>query len=236
MTSKNKSALVVIGSFLAIAGVFAYIYLKRKKAFKEKQDQLDSTKEDTTTTPDTTPKTNTGGGSGGGASAKPLNFEETKKFQDWLDGKSIKWVGATNNGLTNGTFLKKDVSKGYGNFGVSTAKAWKVYGADYLKATVPASAWTSGFKAGEKLYLKAGGGNNVAYAYNYPSTDKRYLVGSITRSGADSIGNFLLNANTKGWMKVKASVETYDKNEQGVRIKVWKDVYLEAKYFTNVAP
>lgn len=49
---------------------------------------------------------------------------EIKAFQDWLDINQPTWL--------NGSTLKK--GKGYGTFGPSTTKAWKVYGSSYTKA------------------------------------------------------------------------------------------------------
>lgn len=67
------------------------------------------------------------------------NPEETKAFQDWLDNvKKIKWVGASDTDLTNGSFLNKGF--GYGNFGVSTTKANSRYGAEYQASLNPIPA------------------------------------------------------------------------------------------------
>jgi len=57
------------------------------------------------------------------------NSGQVKAFQDWLDAKGLKWVGATNAALTNGKALKK--GGGYGTFGPSTTKAYAVYGAEW---------------------------------------------------------------------------------------------------------
>ncbi len=57
------------------------------------------------------------------------NTAEVKAFQDWLDAKGLKWVGATNAALTNGKALKR--GSGYGTFGPSTTKAYAVYGAEW---------------------------------------------------------------------------------------------------------
>jgi len=53
-----------------------------------------------------------------------------KAFQDWLDAKGIKWVGATDAELNNGKLLNK--GSGYGTFGPSTVKAWDKYGDSFV--------------------------------------------------------------------------------------------------------
>lgn len=68
------------------------------------------------------------------------NPTEVRAFQDWLDAKGLKWVGATNSTRTNGSALNKGV--GYGTFGPSTTAAYNVYGAEW-EATRTASATPS---------------------------------------------------------------------------------------------
>lgn len=63
-----------------------------------------------------------------------LNFDskntaQIKAFQNWMDVKHPNWVGATNADLSNGKSLNK--GSGYGNYGTSTQKANKRYGAEF---------------------------------------------------------------------------------------------------------
>lgn len=64
------------------------------------------------------------------ASLIKTNVARIKAFQDWLDAKAIKWVGATNKELNNGKLLNK--GSGYGTFGPSTVKAWGKYGDSFV--------------------------------------------------------------------------------------------------------
>jgi hypothetical protein len=63
-----------------------------------------------------------------------LNFDskntaQIKAFQNWMDIKHPNWVGANNADLSNGKNLNK--GSGYGNYGPSTQKANKRYGAEF---------------------------------------------------------------------------------------------------------
>jgi hypothetical protein len=63
-----------------------------------------------------------------------LNFDskntaQIKAFQNWMDIKHPNWVGANNADLSNGKNLNK--GSGYGNYGTSTQKANKRYGAEF---------------------------------------------------------------------------------------------------------
>jgi hypothetical protein len=57
------------------------------------------------------------------ANGKPQTKDETKQFQNWLDGKYPTWL---NGGKLNGGY-------GYGNFGTATTKAWTTYGSEFAK-------------------------------------------------------------------------------------------------------
>ena len=57
------------------------------------------------------------------------SVEEKQTFQNWMDLKHPKWVKATNSTLSNGKNLNK--GGGYGTFGTSTSKAWKLYGDEF---------------------------------------------------------------------------------------------------------
>ncbi len=243
MTPKGKKTAIVITSLLAIGSVVGYFVWKHRKNKKEEEAQAtDQTSAQDTTTASTTPSTDTTKspkvivktptqvvGSGNGTLSSP---SEIQKFQDWLDAKGLRWVGATNSILTNGKPLKK--GGGYGNFGSSTQKAWAIYGAEYLKLTTPKQTVTgSGFKKGEKLYPRLSFDN----AYNYPSKDKKNIVGKVLRNGGNPSAIMLGDSNTKGWIKAKAVVTGYTFNQATKSYDTTlKEVYLEAKNYTNVAP
>ncbi len=246
MTPKGKKTAIVITSLLAIGSVVGYFVWKHRKNKKlkeeeeeslrlevEKQKQADDLKNTSTNTinpPKVIVKTPTQVvGSGNGMPSSP---SEIQKFQDWLDAKGLGWVGATNSTLTNGNPLKK--GGGYGNFGSSTQKAWAVYGAEYLKLSAPTQTVTgSGFKKGEKLYPRLGFDN----AYSYPSKDKRYIVGKVLRNGGNASAIMLGDSSVKGWIKAKAVVTGYKFNQATKSYdSELKDVYLESKNYTNVAP
>ena len=252
MKPKGKSTAIVVVSFLAIAGVLTFLYFKYKKPSKDKTD--DNAESEANATPDASPNTNTGGGSGGGAKINPLTVEETKKFQDWLDSKGYKWVGANNNALTNGSLLNK--GKGYGNFGVSTSKAWSLYGSDFVKATgvtpapIPKTTPTaSPYKKNELLWFKSNNNAVVTYAYSQPSEDKAFLVGFINRLDGASywktrvgdktqkvVGSFIVDSPTKGWIYVDAYVTKYTTDAFGYRIKELTKVFIKNTDVTNVRP
>lgn len=237
MTLKGKKTAIVITSLLVIGSVIGYFVWKHRKNKKEEEleDTQSTEKTDLQTTPNTTtpkvvvktPTQVVGSGSG-----MPSSPSEIKKFQDWLDTKGLGWVGATNSTLTNGKPLKK--GGGYGNSGSSTQKAWAVYGAEYLKLSAPVQTVTaSGFKKGEKLYPRLSFDN----AYNYPSKDKKNIVGKVLRNGGNPSAIMLGDSNTKGWIKAKAVVTGYTFNQATKSYDTaLKEVYLEAKNYTNVAP
>lgn len=243
MTPKGKKTAIVITSLFAIGSVIGYFVWKHKKNKKE-EEELQSTDQtpsqgttnstppstDTTKPPKVIVKTPTqvvGSGSG-----MPSSPSEIQKFQDWLDAKGLRWVGATNSTLTNGKPLKK--GGGYGNSGSSTQKAWAIYGAEYLKLTTPTQTVTgSGFKKGEKLYPRLGFDN----AYNYPLKDKKNIVGKVLRNGGNPSAIMLGDSSVKGWIKAKAVVTGYKFNQATKSYdSELKDVYLESKNYTNVAP
>jgi hypothetical protein len=58
-------------------------------------------------------------------SVSGVDSNDVKQFQDWLDKRGIKFVGATNAKRDNGKALNK--GKGYGNFGPSTTAAYAFY-------------------------------------------------------------------------------------------------------------
>lgn len=55
--------------------------------------------------------------------------KKTKSFQDWMDINHPNWVGCTDSKCSNGKNLNK--GKGYGAFGPSTNKVWKLYDNDF---------------------------------------------------------------------------------------------------------
>jgi len=68
------------------------------------------------------------------------NSSEVKAFQDWLDAKGVKFVGATNAARNNGRLLNKGT--GYGTFGPSTTNAYAVYGSQWEASRTPTVAPT----------------------------------------------------------------------------------------------
>lgn len=90
-----------------------------------------------------------------------------------------------------------------------------------------------GFKKGEKLYPKM----NFDNAYSYPSKDKRNIVGKILRDGGKNVAVYVGDSSVKGWIKAKAVVTGYKFNQSTNDYdSSVKEVYLEAKNYTNVAP
>jgi len=236
MQPNTKKTILVIASFLVLGAIGGYLLWKRKKAKeKEKADALltselpkvDQNQTNVNTTPEVivnTPLPVVTQGDG-----MPSSPSEVMKFQDWLDKKGLKWVGAKNPALTNGNFLLK--GSGYGNFGTSTQKAWAVYGAEYLKLTTPAKS--NNFKNGDNLYPKQSTDN----AFNYPAVDKKFVIGKIVMDGAKPVAKFVGNTSKQGWIKAKAIVTDYTwNNETNSYGKALKDVYLQSKNYTNIAP
>jgi hypothetical protein len=141
-----------------------------------------------------------------------LNFDskntaQIKAFQNWMDIKHPNWVGANNADLSNGKNLNK--GSGYGNYGTSTQKANKRYGAEFdaavgglTQSIVESSAPTTSAIA------------NINAQLNDPSVSaskKEELKNKLTalyQKGKDSglfdiVGGFLkdklgLNQNTGG--------------------------------------
>ena len=243
MTPKGKKTAIVITSLLAIGSVIGYFVWKHRKNKKE-EEEVKATEQSTVqdTQKPLPPSTNTINppkvivktptqvvGSGNGMPSSP---SEIQKFQDWLDAKGLGWVGATNSTLTNGKPLKK--GGGYGNFGSSTQKAWAIYGSEYLKLTTPTQTVTEKKKKkGEKLYPRLGFDN----AYNYPLKDKKNIVGKVLRNGGNPSAIMLGDSSVKGWIKAKAVVTGYKFNQATKSYdSELKDVYLESKNYTNVAP
>lgn len=90
-----------------------------------------------------------------------------------------------------------------------------------------------GFKKNEKLYTKLSFDN----AYNYPSKDSKYLEGKILRNGGKYVAIMIGNSSVKGWIKAKAVVTGYTFNKStGEYNSAIKEIYLESKNYTNVAP
>lgn len=236
MQPKTKKAVLVIGSFLVLGAIGGFLLWKRKKA-KEKEKaiallktelpKVDQNQTNTSTTPEVivnTPLPVVTAGDG-----MPSSPSDVMKFQDWLDKKGLKWVGAKNSALTDGRALLK--GSGYGNFGASTQKAWAVYGAEYLKLTTPAKS--NNFKNGDNLYPKGSSDN----AFNYPAVDKKFVIGKIVMDGAKPVAKFIGNTSKTGWIKAKAIVTDYTWNDETSSYgKALKDVYLQSKNYTNVAP
>jgi hypothetical protein len=74
-------------------------------------------------------------------------------------------------------------------------------------------------------------------AYSYPSKDKRYIVGKVLRNGGNPSAIMLGDSSVKGWIKAKAVVTGYKFNQATKSYdSELKDVYLESKNYTNVAP
>lgn len=239
MTPKGKKTAIVITSLLAIGSVIGYFVWKRRKNKKEEELLLaeKSVEQDKSNTPTSndalnTPKTAVNNPTQSVSSGTLSTPNEIQKFQDWLDAKGLGWVGATNSNLSNGKPLKK--GGGYGNFGSSTQKAWALYGAEYLKLSAPPRTVSdSGFNKNEKLYPRLVFDN----AYNYPSKDKKYIVGKVLRNGGNPSAIMLGDSSVKGWIKAKAVVTGYKFNQATKSYdSELKDVYLESKNYTNVAP
>jgi hypothetical protein len=213
---------------MAIGGVVGYFLWKRKKSLDAKSEtQPDNkntwvadVKANVTPKPKPTSTTSSGGGggTGGGVNTQvslvnaPSTTMEVQKFQDWLDGKSLKWVGATNSSLTNGSFLNKGA--GYGNFGISTTKAWQVYGKDYLKFTGQTSTSTGGSTPSSLREVIANKGNtpiwsNVNDLFPYRLADNGEKLGTtdgtIVKSNA---GNPFYRLNYGGSTKYVAVENT----------------------------
>lgn len=226
MTPKGKKTLIIISSLLVIGGVVGYFLWKRKKD-KDKEGKDKEGQPDLPPSPsiDTGVKdVRTGGAS---SVSNPVGDSEgIKKFQDWMDLKHPNW-------LSSGKSLNK--GGGYGNFGSNTKRAWDSYGSEYSKTLAPATQQItgSGFKKGDKLYPKIIFDN----AYTYPSKETRYVAGKVLRDGGNVVASMLEDSNTKGWIKAKTIVTGYVFNPATNKYKSeLKDVFLESKNYTNIAP
>jgi hypothetical protein len=117
---KKTKILLISASLLAIGGAIGfYIWWKNKN--KPSTDVPLATDESGTSAPPTS----------SGTTPTADGPSNVKDFQDWLDRKGLKWVGATNSDLTNGKKLGQ--GSGYGNYGPSTQKAWAIYKGEYQK-------------------------------------------------------------------------------------------------------
>lgn len=113
----KKKALKIVGiTTLSGLGLLLTVVFGIPKIIS--MTKKDATKDETK--PDT--KTPSAGG-GTTVSMNPIgNIIKIKAFQDWMDGKHPNW-------LDNGTSLNK--GSGYGNYGLQTTKAWKLYNVEY---------------------------------------------------------------------------------------------------------
>jgi hypothetical protein len=94
---------------------------------------------------------------------------DVKKFQDWMDANHANW-------LNDGSSLNKDTSKGYGNYGSQTTKAWTSYGSAYKSSTGTA---TKSFKVYSKISLNPIKTNvNDLFSLKYAAKDE--YLGMLT--------------------------------------------------------
>jgi len=213
---KNKTLLWVgIASALLIGGGVFWWMRNRPKTDDTKDDtkdtKTDDTKKDEGKPADTTPKNTS------------ASYPATP-FKDKAQGNAFRaWMMKNHNDWR----LNGDILDSSGDYdGTTIRKAYQDYGAEYAKATAPASS-KSGFIAGNKLYIK----KSVANVYSYPNPNLKNRIGYIMQS-ATSQATFKGDANTKGWI---VAVAKYTSVREGKK-EVVGNVYMLTNDVTNLAP
>jgi hypothetical protein len=160
---KGGSKMIwIIGGVLLIAGgVGFYYYMKKRKKVEPKKtdDSQNKGTENTTPSPTNTTTTNVDSSPNTSGttstttttpsesiSTTPSNVgsfslnttQRIKEFQDWMDANKPFWIldnGKYKN-LTKGTTSEPNrhiKGRGYGSNGANTKRAWKLFGAEYVK-------------------------------------------------------------------------------------------------------
>ena len=207
--TKGAKTVIVITTMLAIGGFVGYLLWKQKKDKDktEEEGKKDETKkEDGTKKPDTTPSP-TPNPTPVASEDAPLDVVDFQRYA-MKRGFDLSWKDK------DGTHKGDD-----GVFGSRTRSAWDKLQNEYKKQAI------GYFKAGDQVYPK------FIYdtAYNNASTEDRYKVGSINKSGAKSQGVFVKYPNAKGWIIARVVVNGYD----SLRTPAIKEVFLQEKNYTN---
>ena len=134
MDAKGKKRIVIwlsVATLLGVGGYFAYTKIIKPKLDERKAKKAaeEAAKLAASTAASSTPSSGSVAPSSQPSapiSSSPLNPDEIKKFQDWMDKNKPNWVGATNFMLNNGKNLYR--GGGYGVFGPSTKKAYEYFG------------------------------------------------------------------------------------------------------------
>lgn len=218
MEKRTKKIVLISASLLAIGGAIGfYIWWKNKN--KPSTDVPLATDDSGTPAPPTS----------SGTTPKADGPSNVKDFQDWLDGKGLKWVGATNADLTNGKKLGQGF--GYGNYGQSTQKAWAIYKDQYLsKPTLipvitPKPIASTGFKKGDNVYLRL---NDIGI-YEYPSYNS--LIGKFVNVDLSKPIGVYEASSAEGFSKVWVNVSGVKLNGWILKKPFW--AYLRTAFLKN---
>lgn len=117
-------------------------------------------------------------------SASGLDKNDVKNFQDWLDAKGIRFVGATNAKRDNGRALNKGT--GYGNFGPSTTAAYGVYGLAYERSRWANDLKDSSIRAYYQSLPKGQTGGGVKPSPATPSSQSTPSAPSIPSTSSET--------------------------------------------------
>lgn len=171
MEQKKAIKIVLIGSgtLLALLGIYAFAVPKIISIIK-------SPKKETDTKTNTNPGTTT-------QNINPIgNVSAVQKFQNWMDANHANW-------LNDGSSLNKNTSKGYGNYGSQTTKAWTAYGNDYKSST---GTTTQTFKVYSKTTINPLKNSvNDLFSTKYASKDQYLgILTGITKN--DMLGTVYL--------------------------------------------
>jgi hypothetical protein len=159
----SKMIWIIGGVLLVAGGVGLYYYMKKRKKVEPKKtdDSQNKGTENTTPSPTNTTTTTTNVDSSPNTSGTtstttttpsesisttPSNVgsfslnttQKIKEFQDWMDANKPFWIldnGKYKN-LTKGTTSEPNrhiKGRGYGSNGANTKRAWKLFGAEYVK-------------------------------------------------------------------------------------------------------
>lgn len=168
---KNKKLMLIAFVSAALVGGGIFLWWKnRPKKDEDKKDEtppvLEEPKIETTYTP---PKDSSSSSSSSTTlSATPFkNKTEGDAFRLWMSKKypSFRYNGD-----------KLDLTGGYDNAFIR--KAFQLYGDEYMSSKNSTSSTSTGFKKGDKVYIK---GSSVT-VYSYPEIKSQWILGNIPKS------------------------------------------------------
>jgi hypothetical protein len=169
---KNKKLMLIAFVSAALVGGGIFLWWKnRPKKDEEKKDEtpiLEEPKVETTYTPPKASSSSSSSSSSTTLSATPFkNKTEGDAFRLWM---SKKYPNFRYNGD------KLDLSGGYDNAFIR--KAYQLYGDEYMSSKTSTPSTSTGFKKGDKVYIK---GNSVTIR-SYPEMDGQWVLGTIPKS------------------------------------------------------